>query len=134
MSQDIDQWLFATLNGDPTLQGLWSKPTENPYQWVAAQTRTIPYTVFRFVARPVEPTLQDPTGALSNWVYSFQTWAFTPKVAKQITQRILNVLLDNVQVSGVESIYEVLRVPQVDVTQNAVALTLDVFISEKLCG
>ena len=136
---DIEQFMFAALNGDATLQSLWGTPAENPYLVMAPPNKTMPYTTYRLIANMDEPTLDDATGPTNNTLYSFTTWATSNGVtdggtlAKKITDRIRDVLIGAVQPGGVQLVYQVRRMHLSDDSEQATGIVMDLSISDVLC-
>lgn len=138
MPQDIDQFLFTTLNQDATLRSLWGSEIPNPYALVAEQNRVFPYTVYLMLNRANKPTLDNPDGVLNKWVYSFTTFARGTralegrKQAKDIANRIADVLIAIQQRPGFQSCFEVARNEAWNELEKVYRYTTDFEIMENL--
>lgn len=80
MAQDIFQWIFANLNADPTLAGIWGEPTKNPFSVAAEQqqgvaTQKSPYCVYSSINRKDQPVYGNPRGLGNEWVFGFQIFS-----------------------------------------------------------
>lgn len=138
MAQDIDQFLFATLNADSTLQSLWGNPATNPYAVVAEQDRAFPYSIYQMIAKQTDPILSDPTGTYNEWVYSFTTFAVGSNTmagrrqAKTIANRIVTILTGIQQPRGFMAAWEVSRNEAWNELEKAYRYTVDLQIQETL--